>query len=193
MTTCWASFGKRTDPFYFCKGISTDQKRFTSPQSFRNPSKLSRGTPRAISSSNQGPRASPSSQTPAPSRRVNSLLDFLISCHKGVEVEPLGLDIEYGVESKKASVSSWRPRLSSDPENKAGVLLEMVGIQEVDVMPASPSFIEVFAKKMLINFAFGSRFEPMTEPRFKVMDYRSSSVTLSQGLASPMCLEIHKA
>ena len=108
-------------------------------------------------------------------------------------MEPLGLDIEYGVGSKKASVSSWRPRLSSDPENKAGVLLEMVGIQEADVMPASPSFIEVFAKKMLINFAFGSRFEPMTEPRFKVMDYRSSSVTLRQGLASPMCLEIHKA
>ncbi len=95
--------------------------------------------------------------------------------------------------SKRASVSIWRPRLASDPENKAGVLLEMVGIQEADVMPASPSLIEVFAKKMLINLAFGSRFEPITEPRFKVMDYRSSSVTLRQGLASLICLKVLKA
>ncbi len=90
----------------------------------------------------------------------------------------LGLDIEYDVESKRASVSIWRPRLASDPENEAGVLLEIVSIQEADVMPASLSLIEIFAKKMLINLAFGSHFEPITESRFKVMDYRSSSVTL---------------
>ena len=95
--------------------------------------------------------------------------------------------------SKRASVSIWRPRLASDPENKAGVLLEMVGIQEADVMPASPSLIEVFAKKMLINLAFGSRFEPIMELWFKVMDYRSSSVTLRQGLASLICLKVLKA
>ena len=90
-------------------------------------------------------------------------------------------------------VSSWRPRVTPDPENKEDVLLETVGVQEINVMPASPSLIEVFAKPMLINLAFGSRFEPMTEPRFKVMDYRSSSVTLRQGLASPVWLKIHKA
>ena len=56
-----------------------------------------------------------------------------------------------------------------------------------------PSLIEVFAKLMLINLAFGSRFEPMTELRFKVIDYRSSSVTLRQGLASPVWLKICKA
>ena len=105
----------------------------------------------------------------------------------------LGLDIEYGVGSKRASVSIWRPRLAPDPENKEGMLLEMVGVPEADVMPASPSLIKVFAILMLINLAFGSRFEPTTEPRFKVMDYRSSSVTLRQGLASPMCLKIHRA
>jgi len=105
----------------------------------------------------------------------------------------LGLDIEYGVGSKRASVSIWRPRLAPDPENKEGMLLEMVGVPEADVMPASPSFSKVFAILMLINLAFGSRFEPTTEPRFKVMDYRSSSVTLRQGLASPICLKIHRA
>jgi len=105
----------------------------------------------------------------------------------------LGLDIEYGVGSKRASVSIWRPRLAPDPENKEGMLLEMVGVPEADIMPASLSFSKVFAILMLINLAFGSRFEPTTEPRFKVMDYRSSSVTLRQGLASPICLKIHRA
>ena len=52
----------------------------------------------------------------------------------------LGLDIEYGVRSKRASVSIWRPRLAPDPENEEGVLLEMVGVQEADVMlPPYPS------------------------------------------------------
>ncbi len=58
------------------------------------------------------------------------------------------------------------------------MLLEMVGVPEADVMPASRSFSKVFAILMLINLAFSSRFEPTTEPRFKVMDYRSSSMTL---------------
>lgn len=105
----------------------------------------------------------------------------------------LGLDIEYGVGFKRASVSIWRPRLASDPENEIGVFLEMVSIQEVDVMPVFLSLIEIFAKKMLINLVFGNHFEPMTESRFKVMDYRSSFVILRQGLASLMCLKVLKA
>ena len=86
----------------------------------------------------------------------------------------LGLDIEYGVGSKRASVSIWRPRLASDPQNKGGKILEMVGVQEADVLPAFSSLIEIFATLMLIGFVLGSRSELMTEPRFKVMDYRSS-------------------
>jgi len=70
---------------------------------------------------------------------------------------------------------------------------ELVGVLKADVMPASLSLIKVFAKLMLINLAFGSRLKPMTEPRFKVMDHRSSSVTLRQGLASLMYFKIHKA
>lgn len=70
----------------------------------------------------------------------------------------LGLDIEYGVGSKKASVSIWRPRLAPDPEKIEGVLLDTVGVQEADVMPASSSLVEIFAILMLINFAFDSSF-----------------------------------
>ena len=54
----------------------------------------------------------------------------------------LGLDIEYGVGSKRASVSVWQPRLAPDPEDEEGVLLELVGVQEADVMPASPSLMD---------------------------------------------------
>ncbi len=45
-------------------------------------------------------------------------------------------------------------------------------------MPTSLSFSKVFAILILINLAFSSRFEPTTELRFKVIDYRSSSITL---------------
>ena len=46
----------------------------------------------------------------------------------------LGLDIEYGIGSKKASLSIWQPRLVPDPEKEEGVLLETFSVQEADVM-----------------------------------------------------------
>lgn len=46
----------------------------------------------------------------------------------------LGLDIEYGVGSKKASLSVWRPRLVTDPEKEEAVLLETFSVREADVM-----------------------------------------------------------
>ena len=46
----------------------------------------------------------------------------------------LGLDIEYGVGSRSASLSSWRPRLLPDPDEKEAVLLETFSVREVDVM-----------------------------------------------------------
>ncbi len=58
------------------------------------------------------------------------------------------------------------------------MLLEIVSVPEADIIPASPSFSKVFAILILINLAFSSYFEPTTEPRFKVIDYRSSSITL---------------
>jgi len=105
----------------------------------------------------------------------------------------LGLDIEYGVGSKRASVSIWRPRLAPDPENKEGMLLEIVSVPEADIMPTSLSLIKIFAILILINLAFSSRFEPTTELRFKVIDYYSSSITLRQGLASLIYLKIYRA
>ena len=104
----------------------------------------------------------------------------------------LGLDIAYGVGSKRASISIWRPSLAPDPQNKEGVILKTVGVQEADVLSSCWTLIEIFATLMLINFVFGSRFAPTTEPLCKAADCRSSFVTLCQGLASPMCLQVHK-
>ncbi|KAL2040037.1 hypothetical protein N7G274_007440 [Stereocaulon virgatum] len=44
----------------------------------------------------------------------------------------LGLDIEYRVGSKRASVSIWRPKFAPDPQNKEDMILEMVGVQEAN-------------------------------------------------------------
>ena len=46
----------------------------------------------------------------------------------------LGLDIEYCVKLKKASLSIWRSRLVPDPEKEEDVLLETFSIWEVDIM-----------------------------------------------------------
>ena len=43
---------------------------------------------RAVCVSNQSLLSSPSAQTIPPLKTATSLLDFLISCHKGQEVEP---------------------------------------------------------------------------------------------------------
>lgn len=45
-----------------------------------------------------------------------------------------GLDIEYGIGSKKASLSIWRSRLMPDPEKEKGVLLKTFSVREADVM-----------------------------------------------------------
>ena len=104
----------------------------------------------------------------------------------------LGFDIEYGVGSKKASISIWRPRFAPDPQNKEGMILKTVGVQEADVLSSFWPLIEIFATLMLTNFAFGSRFAPTTEPLCKVVDCRSSFVTLRTGLASLRCFQMHK-
>lgn len=46
----------------------------------------------------------------------------------------LGLNIKYGIRSKKASLSIWRPRLVPDPEKEEGVLLETFSVREADVI-----------------------------------------------------------
>ena len=40
--------------------------------------------------------------------------DYIYGFDENISVV-LGLDIEYGAGSKKASVSIWRPQLASDP------------------------------------------------------------------------------
>lgn len=46
----------------------------------------------------------------------------------------LGLDIEYGVGSKMASLFIWRSRLVPDPEKEDAVLLETFSVRDADVM-----------------------------------------------------------
>ncbi len=69
-------------------------------------------------------------------KELARLADEYISGSDGNITVILGLDIEYGVGSKKASLSIWRPRLAPDPQNKEGMILEMVGVQEADVLSA---------------------------------------------------------
>ncbi len=68
---------------------------------------------------------------------LTRLADEYISGSDGNIAMVLRLDIEYGVESKKASLSIWRPRLVPDPEKEEAVLLETFSVREADVM-ASP-------------------------------------------------------
>lgn len=46
----------------------------------------------------------------------------------------LGLDIKYGVESKKVSLFIRRPRFMSDPEKEGDVLLKTFSVREADII-----------------------------------------------------------
>ena len=59
-----------------------ERKRPTTPSKYR------REGARVVCVSNQSLLPTPSAQTITPSKTASSLLDFLISCHKGQEVEP---------------------------------------------------------------------------------------------------------
>ncbi len=65
---------------------------------------------------------------------LTRLADEYVSGFDGNIAMVLGLDIEYGIESKKASLSIWRPRLVPDPEKEEAVLLETFSVREADVM-----------------------------------------------------------
>jgi len=65
-----------------------EHKRPTTSQTFGRLSQPCGEKPRAVRASKKGLRPSPSTQTTALSETVNSVLGLLISCHKGLEVEP---------------------------------------------------------------------------------------------------------
>lgn len=67
---------------------------------------------------------------------LRRLADEYICGSDGNIAAILGLDIEYGVGSKKVSLSIWRPRVVPDPDGKDAVVLEMFSDQEVDVIPS---------------------------------------------------------
>ena len=62
------------------------------------------------------------------------LADEYVSGSDGNIATILGLDTEYGVGSKMASLSIWRPRLVPDPEKEEAVLLETFRVRDADVM-----------------------------------------------------------
>ena len=51
----------------------------------------------------------------------------------------LGFDIEYGIGSKKASLSIWRPRLMQNSEEEGSYVLETFSIWEAKVIFSQPS------------------------------------------------------
>ena len=63
---------------------------------------------------------------------LTRLADEYISGSDGNIAMVLGLDIEYCIGSKKASLSIWRPRLVPDPEKEEAVLLETFSVREAD-------------------------------------------------------------
>ena len=67
-------------------------------------------------------------------KELTRLADEYISGSDGNIAMILGFDIEYGIESKKASLSIWRPRFVPDLEKEEGVLLEIFNVREADVM-----------------------------------------------------------
>lgn len=114
------------------------------------------------------PNTPPSLSRPPAHRqkKLVKLADGYILGSNGKINVVLGFDIERHGHSKRATVSVWRPRIVSDPEDEAGIL-EMDDIREADVIPPSPPRSSFSS---LINPAFDSRFEPMTVPRFKAMN-----------------------
>jgi len=64
-----------------------EHKRPTTSQTFSSLSQSCGEKPRAVCASKKALLPSPSTQTTGPSKTVNSLLDILISCYKGLEVE----------------------------------------------------------------------------------------------------------
>ena len=71
--------------------------------------------------------------------------DYILGSDGNVSVV-VGLDIESSGNSKRATVSIWRPRESPDPENEADMLLEMIDVLEADVRSVSSLLIEVSTK-----------------------------------------------
>ena len=67
-------------------------------------------------------------------KELARLADEYISGSDGNIAVILGLDTEYGVGSKTASLSIWQPRLVPDPKKKEVILPETFGAQEADVM-----------------------------------------------------------
>ena len=67
-------------------------------------------------------------------KELTRLADEYISGSDGNIAMIFRLDIEYSVESKKASLSIWRSRLMPDPEKKKGILLKTFSVREADVM-----------------------------------------------------------
>ena len=65
---------------------------------------------------------------------LTRLTDEYVSGSDGNIAMVLGLDIEYGVGSKKASLFIWRPRLVPDPEKEEDVLLKTFSVREADII-----------------------------------------------------------
>lgn len=71
--------------------------------------------------------------------------DYILGSNGNIHVV-VGLDIECRGQSKRATVSTWRPRRAPDPENEAVIFLEMIDDLKADVSSISSFRIEVSSK-----------------------------------------------
>lgn len=67
-------------------------------------------------------------------KELTRLADEYVSGSDDNTAVILGLDIEYGVGSRTASLFIWRPRVLPDTDEKEAVLLEAFSVREADVM-----------------------------------------------------------
>jgi hypothetical protein len=97
----------------------------------------------------------------------------------------LGFDIEYGVQSKRAVMSVWRPRTVKDEEGgEEALILETVSDQETDVRPSDHLFLTKEHSSLICPLS--SLSDLMTGPQSSIAAFAFSSAILHRQPASPI-------
>jgi hypothetical protein len=96
----------------------------------------------------------------------------------------LGFDIQYGVQSKRAALSVWRPRTVKDEEDaEETLILKTVSDREADVRPSDHLFLT--KKNSSLICSLSSLSDLMTGPQSSIEAFASSSAMLHRQPASP--------
>jgi hypothetical protein len=86
----------------------------------------------------------------------------------------LVFDIQYGVQSKRAALSVWRPRMVKDEEGgEEALILETISDQEADVRPSDHLFLT--KKNSSLICSLSSLSDLMTGPQSSIATFAFSS------------------